>query len=322
MSSIFLILAALALVVLLALGLVASGLLRTLGGGDGTYERLQIYGTIPEVAQPRELGPDRLGLVRLRVRLNAMLSVLGSEAFNLQLLSANWPISVTEFVLLRFATTIAILLVGWLLFHSLISGAALSVITYLIPGFLLNRSIHRRRLAFERQLVDSLVLINGAVRAGFSLLQAVEVVEKEMKAPASEEFGRVRREVGLGLPLGEALSNMATRMQNADLDMVVTAINIHYKVGGNLTTMLSAVTETIRERSRLFGEVRVITTQQRYTSYLLTLMPFFIGAMIFFMNPGYMMRLFQPDMLCIPAGALAGIILGNIIIRRITKIEV
>jgi tight adherence protein B len=322
MSSMFVILGALGLIVLLALGLAASGLVRTLGGGDGTYERLQIYGTIPEVAQQRDFDSGRLGLVRLRVRLNAMLSALGSEELNLQLLSANWPITVTEFVLLRFAITLTILLVGWLLFHSLISGAALAIITYLVPGILLNRSIHRRRLAFERQLVDVLVLINGAVRAGFSLLQAVEVVEKELKAPASEEFHRVLREVGLGLPLSEALSNLAARMHNADLDLMVTAINIQFKVGGNLATMLAAVTETLRDRIRLFSEVRVITTQQRYTSYLISLLPFFVGAILFLINPEYMGRLFEPNMLCFPAGAIVGIILGNIVIRRIAKIEV
>jgi tight adherence protein B len=260
--------------------------------------------------------------VRLRVRLNAMLSALGSEELNLQLLSANWPISVTEFILLRFASTTMILLLGWLLFQSLVSGAALAVITYLIPGILLQRSIHHRRLAFERQLVDVLVLINGAVRAGFSLLQAVEVVEKELKAPASEEFHRVLREVGLGLPLSEALSNLAARMHNADLDLMVTAINIQFKVGGNLTTMLAAVTETLRDRIRLFSEVRVITTQQRYTSYLISLLPFFVGAILFLMNPGYMMRLFEPNVLCFPIGAVIGVILGNIVIRRIAKIEV
>lgn len=322
MSPILLILAALVLVVLLALGLVASGLLRTMSGGDGTYERLQIYAAIPEVARQRDSGSSRMGLIRLRVRLNSMLSALGSEELNLQLLSANWPISVTEFILLRFAITITILLLGWLLFHSFISGAAFAVIAYLIPGILLNRGIHQRRLAFERQLVDVLVLINGAVRAGFSLLQAVEAVEKEMKAPASEEFQRVLREVGLGLPLSEALSNLAARMHNTDLDLMVTAINIQFKVGGNLATMLTAVTETIRDRIRLFSEVRVITTQQRYTSYLISLLPFFVGAILFLMNPTYMSRLLEPNMLCFPIGALLGVILGNIVIRRVAKIEV
>jgi tight adherence protein B len=112
-------------------------------------------------------------------------------------------------------------------------------------------------------------------------------------------------------------------MRNADLDLMVTSIEIHYRVGGNLATMLTAVTETIRERTRLFGEVRVITTQQRYTGYLLSVLPFIVGALMFMMNPEYMKRLFTPGpLLCIPIGAIAGIILGHFVIQRIARIEV
>jgi tight adherence protein B len=100
-------------------------------------------------------------------------------------------------------------------------------------------------------------------------------------------------------------------------------VEIQYQVGGNLATMLSAVTDTIRERVRLFGEVRVLTTQQRYTAYLLSLLPFFIGGMMLIMNPEYMMRIFEPGpILVIPVGALIGIILGHISIKRIARIEV
>jgi tight adherence protein B len=322
MPSIFLILAALGLTVLIALTLVATGLLRTVGRSDDTFERLQVYAAIPDVLSVDRSNRNRANLMRLRVRLNAMLSLLGSEELNIQLLSANWPITVSEYMLLRIGVALLGLFLGGLVLRSTISGAALAVIAYIIPGFLLNHSIHNRRRAFERQLIDVLVLINGAVRAGFSLLQAIEVVQKEMTPPASEEFLRVQREVGLGLSLSEALNNLASRMHNTDLDFMVTAINIHYKVGGNLTTMLSAVTDTIRERIRLFSEVRVITTQQRYTSYLISMLPFFVGAFFFVMNPDYMIRLFDPGMLCFPIGALLGVILGNIVIRRLARIEV
>jgi tight adherence protein B len=148
-------------------------------------------------------------------------------------------------------------LIGWLLFGSPLSGFGLAVISFIIPGFILQRAIHSRRLKFERQLVDVLVLITNSVRAGYSLLQAIDVVVREMQAPASDEFRRVRREVGLGLPLSQALQNLNGRMRNDDLYLVVTAITINAQVGGNLVTMLEAVTRTIRERVRLFAEVRV-----------------------------------------------------------------
>ncbi|MCH7588981.1 MAG: type II secretion system F family protein [Chloroflexi bacterium] len=229
----------------------------------------------------------------------------------------------TEFILIRFVLTLASFLVAWLISGSILSGAGLAMIVYLVPGIYMRRKISKRRLKFEKQLLDVLVLINGAVRSGFSLLQSVELVMNEMKPPASIEFKRAVHEAGLGVPLPQALGNLATRMRNADLDLVVTAIDIQYQVGGNLATMLSAVSETIRERIRLFGEVRVITTQQRFTGYLLSVLPFFIGGLLFMMNQEYMSGLFAPGaMRCIPIGALIGIILGHFAIQRIAKIDI
>jgi tight adherence protein B len=144
-----------------------------------------------------------------------------------------------------------------------------------------------------------------------------------MDAPASEEFRRVRREVGLGLPLSQALANMHARMENDDLYLVITAVNINTQVGGNLSVMLESVTTTIRERVRLFSEVRALTSQQRYSGYLLTLMPFIVAAVLFILNPDYISKLFEPGIyLCIPIGALVFVLLGNIIIRAMSKINV
>ena len=310
------------LVVALAGALAVLGLVIGLTGGDELNNRLQLYAVIPESNLRSERGRNRAGLVRLRLRLNTMLSALASEKLNLQLARANWRVTVPEFLLIRLGLTLACLLLAWLYFRAPLSGFGLAAIAYLIPGVLVQRSVSRRQSQFAKQLTDVLVLINGAVRAGHSLLQALEVVMRELKPPASEEFGRVVREVGLGLSLSEALRNLSARMQNNDLDLVVSAIEIQYKVGGNLATMLTAVTETMRDRIRLFGEVRVLTTQQRYSSYLLSVLPFFVGGLMFLMNPAYMRRLFEPQIICIPIGALFSIVLGSIVIKRITKIEI
>jgi tight adherence protein B len=175
---------------------------------------------------------------------------------------------------------------------------------------------------FSKQLIDILVLMTGAVRAGYSLPQSIEVVSKEMKAPASEEFRRVKHEIGLGLSLTQALANLVARMENDDLYLVVTAININSQVGGNIVTMLEAVGTTIRERVRLFSEVRALTAQQRFGSYILTFLPVAMAAAMFFINPDYMMRLFEPQILCIPIIAVFMVILGNIAVRRLSKIDV
>ncbi len=319
LNNLVLVAGGLVFLILLGVALLASTVILARGGSQ--RQRIQLYAAVPEIAAA---GNRRRSTVsRLRVRLNTVLSVLNSDNVGLQLMQANWRMTVTEFVTIRLSATFGIFLFAWLITGSVLPGLGLAMIAYLVPGLVLRRKIGKRQIGFEKQIIDVLVLVTGSVRAGFSLLQAIEVVVREMKAPASEEYGRVLRETGLGVPLPRALRNLAARMENEDLDLAVTAIEIQYEVGGNLATMLAVVTETIRARVRLFGEVRVLTTQQRYTGYLLSVLPFFIAGILFVMNPEYMSRLFVPGpTLCIPAGALIGILLGHIAIRRIARIEV
>lgn len=322
MPTILLIVVLIGLVILAAYGLILYGLRDAFLSAGQVSSRLEAYASVPDESKPQNVARRRAGLVRARLRVNSMLGVLVSRKLSLNLSSANWPITETEYVLIRFWGTVLGLGLGWLLGRSILSGIGMAVLAFLIPELLLRRSINNRQLQFERQLVDVLVLTTGAVRAGYSLPQALELVSKEMRAPAAEEFRRVRHEVGLGLSLTQALNNLVARMQNDDLYLVVTAININSQVGGNLVTMLQAVTATIRERTRLFGEVRVLTSQQRFGSLILTFLPIAIGAGMFVINPDYMRRLFDPQIICIPIGAAIGIVLGNIAIRRLGKIEV
>jgi tight adherence protein B len=311
------------LIILVAYGLVIFGLRDVFFAGQDIGSRLSTYVSLPdETAQQQNIQRRRTSLIRWRLRLNNMLSGLASEKLNLQLISANWPITETEYVMIRIASLIVAFGFGWIITKTLVSGLGLAVIAFFIPDLILKRSLSKRRMEFGSQLVDVLILMTGAVRAGYSLPQAVEVVSKEMKAPASEEFRRVRYEIGLGLSLTQALNNLVARMENDDLYLVVTAININSQVGGNIVTMLEAVTNTIRDRVRLFAEVRVLTAQQRFGSYILTFMPIAMAGAMFFLNPVYMMRLFDPTIICIPIGAVIMVILGNIVVRRLAKIEV
>lgn len=333
---------AIVVVILLAYGLVIYGLRDVFYAGQDIGSRLVTYATVPEETEQRQTGQRRrAGMIRLRLRINNLLSGLASEKLNLQLVSANWPITETEYVLIRIGGVIAAFGLGWLftrianvgipgasvglltmISREIVAGIALAVIAFFIPDLILKRSISQRRVNFGKQLVDVLVLMTGAVRAGYSLPQAIEVVSKEMKAPVSEEFRRVRHEIGLGLSLTQALANLTARMENDDLYLVVTAININSVVGGNIVTMLEAVSSTIRERVRLFSEVRALTAQQRFGSYILTFLPVAMAAAMFFINPDYMMRLFDPQILCIPIFAVIMVILGNILVRRLAKIDI
>ncbi|MCK4976870.1 MAG: type II secretion system F family protein [Anaerolineales bacterium] len=314
---------AIGLAVFVAGGVALLGLANVFASSDGVSERLDTYALIPEETVRRTRDRRRAGMLRLRLRMNSLFSGFSSEQLHMRLLSANWPITEMEFFLIRVGGMLLGLGLGWLFFQSFLAGVGIAILAFLVPDMYLRRSVRKRRSKFANQLVDVLVLVQGAVRAGYSFLQALDVVVDEMAAPASEEFGRVRREVGLGLPLSQALENLQERMQNEDLLLVVTAVIINTQVGGNLATMLDAVTVTIRERVRLFAEIRALTSMQRWSGYILSLLPFIVAAVLFMMSPEYMGRLFEPGItLCIPIGAVIFIILGNISMRMISRIDV
>ena len=166
-------------------------------------------------------------------------------------------------------------------------------------------------------------MIKGAVQAGYSLPQSLDLALKEMPEPSSEEFSRVLREVRFGFPLEQALTNMAERMENDDLHIVVTAIIINAQVGGNLSTVLESTIDTIRDRMQLSSEVRSLTSYARYVGNFLSFLPFVAGIVIFFLTPDYFQSVLNSLLVqVIFAAALIGIVVGNIWIRRIATIKV
>lgn len=271
--------------------------------------------------EPSQQRNDQLN--SFRQRLNSGLSFLSSNDLRIKLTSAHWQITDHEYILLQALGTMLGFAIGWWITRSMIGGAGLAILMYVLPGISLTRSVEVRRQKFANQLLDALVLIRGAIQSGYSLLQSLDLVHKEMAAPASEEFERVIREVRLGLPLNQALLNLSARMKNDDLYMVVTAIIINLQVGGNLTTMLTSVTNTIRSRIYLFGEIRSLTAYARYAGLLLTLVPFITGLVIFFINPTYFDKVPQSIisqlLLC---GAVVLLVIGNIWLRRLVKIKI
>ncbi|NIW43598.1 MAG: hypothetical protein GWN30_02110 [Gammaproteobacteria bacterium] len=260
---------------------------------------------------------------RFRYQLNQTLSMFDSEQFQNRLNSANWQITVTEYQLIRLVATILFFILGFVILQNIFAAIAIAGMAFVTPGAVLFRAVQSRQKKFQDQLIDSLTLIRGSVRAGSSFLQSLDVVVSEMAPPTSEEFRRVRREVELGLPLHQALSNLANRMQSDDLYLVVSAVTINMQVGGNLGQILEAVTETIRNRIYLFGEIRALTSYARYTSYLLTLLPFLTAFVLVLISPTYFDQLMEPGLtryILIYAGI--SLVIGNIVLRRVAKIDV
>jgi len=174
--------------------------------------------------------------------------------------------------------------------------ALLGVIAGLfIPGIYVRSRQGARLHTFENQLPDLINLTVNSLRAGYSVMQALEAVAKEMPAPISQEIRRVVQEMQLGVPLEPALESLLRRMPSADLKLMVTAMNIQREVGGNLAEILDTISFTIRERIRIKGEIRVLTSQQRFTGYLVAAIPFALGIFLYFINRKYIMTFFSPQ---------------------------
>ncbi len=201
---------------------------------------------------------------------------------------------------------------------------------FLLPRFWLGRRKAGRLGAFNKQLPDTITLIANALRAGSSFLQAIELVVRESRPPISTEFGRVIREVNLGLPFDQALENMVRRVRSDDLELMATAISIQHQVGGNLAEILDSIAYTIRERIRIQGEIRTLTAQQRLSGYVVGFLPIGLAGFLFIAAPGFMKPMFDnpPEILGLPAGVVILIFggfmmfMGFMFIRKIVDIEV
>lgn len=249
---------------------------------------------------------------------------------------ADLKLKPAEFILAWFATPFVLVFAGLALgvvvetFRSPIALVALFLIGLWLPRFYLGRRQRGRLKAFNVQLPDTITLLANSLRAGSSFLQGIELVTREARPPISEEFGRVVREMSLGLGLQPALANLVRRVASEDLELMVTAINIQSQVGGNLATVLDAIAFTIRERVRIQGEIQTLTAMQRYSGYVIVLLPVGLGAILFLISPSYMGPMLQrpPELLGLPMGlvlfGLGGLSMGIgwLFIRRIVDIKV
>jgi tight adherence protein B len=240
-----------------------------------------------------------------------------------ELARADLALTVTEYVLLRAGLVVGGVILGYLLQRTLVTAAAVGLAAFFLPVLYVRSRQGRRRRAFDAQLPDVLDHLVGSLRAGYGLLQAVEWVARQIPPPAGEEFDRVVREVQLGRPLTDALDSTVRRIASDDLALIVTAIKIHHEVGGGLAEILATVAETIRQRVRIQREIQVLTAQQRYSGYVLMIMPIALGFLLFLMNPSYESQLFAPGpTLCIPIVTAFMMVIGFFVMRRIVEIEV
>jgi tight adherence protein B len=256
-----------------------------------------------------------INAVLQRIRLAADINKLIQQA------DSDWTVGRVIFGALVIAVVVGVL--SWMWLQNAFLGLLCGLVAANIPYIYLRVKRRQRLTKFEATLPEAIDLLSRALRAGHSLTAGIEMVAREITDPVGAEFRRVFEEQNFGLPIREALLNVANRVPVADLQFLVTAMLVQKETGGNLAEVLDKTGAVIRERARLLGQLRIYTAQGRMTGWILGLLPFIVFLLMNFVNPGYAHVLIED-----PAGRKAvwiglGLMgIGVYMIRKIVDIKV
>lgn len=248
------------------------------------------------------------------------------KKWRLQLSRADLKLTVAEFFALHFISMTGFFAVSYFFLFSrdIVFSIVAAFMGFFLPRIIVSRKISKRLIQFETQLPDTLGLWVNALRSGYSVLQSMEAISRDAPEPTKTEFRRVVQEVQLGIDMEDALQHMLDRVESEDLDLVITAVNIQREVGGNLSEILEVISNTIRERVKLKGEIRVLTSQGRITGILISGMPIALAMMLNVMNPGFIGPMFENRQCGWPmlGLGLALIGIGTAVIQKIVDIDI
>ena len=310
-------------------------------GGGVVILLLLIVGVIVSITSERSLVEERLGrflederqepeqeaggsIITEWLNRRVARSSMGDRVAR-ELARADLKFKVAEYYALVFMSTLVMAFAGWLLQPSIVSAFIGGLIGFVAPRFYVKRQQRVRLNKFNDQLGDMLNLMVNGLRAGYSTMQAMEAVSREMPVPISDEFHRVVQEMQIGITMEKALDNLLRRIPSDDLDFVITAINVQREVGGNLSEILDTISFTIRERVRIKGEIRVMTATVRTSATVLSLIPVFLTIALWFVSPEYLMSFFDRGPFCgwLAIITVVGMIVsGYMVMMKIADIEV
>jgi tight adherence protein B len=226
-----------------------------------------------------------------------------------------------EFLILAGTAVVVALLLGAVLGGPLV-GLVLAVLAGVGAKVFVSVRTSRRCQAFSDQLPDTLQILAGSLRAGYGLVQAVDVVAREAPSPTLEEFRRVVLEHRLGRDLTDALQAMADRLGTEDLHWVVQAVDIHREIGGDLANILDTVAGTIRERGQLQRQVSALTAEGRLSAYVLTALPIVLAVVLQLVNPGYLEALTHGAGLVLSGAGVVALCIGALWFRKLCKFAI
>jgi tight adherence protein B len=269
--------------------------------------------TRERLAQPFQYVADQISERNYRKRGLTLAEELGR---------ADLKLRTAEFVMIEVLFLTGGALIGLLRFGFRPEFVVAGVSTYLIPMRFVRWRQRRRQRALSAQLPDTVSLLANALKAGYSLPQAIDTVAKNGMAPIADEFARVVRELNLGGSVEKSLANLVKRAGNDDLELVVTAAIIQTQVGGNLARVLDNISDTIRERVRVKGQISAMTAQGRASAWIITLLPVGLAVFLYFVTPDYFGLMLKTRLgLTLLFVAAVMVVLGNVITRRIARVR-
>jgi tight adherence protein B len=322
---------------LLTLAVIMAGVVLSRRGDDATRERLGQFVGGEQTEDDEEKKSRPSGPSLLTQNLDQAIEERGlGRNLATELARADLKLTVAEFWALTLLSIVGITAVAWLIYGGFVLPLIGAVVGYFLPKFYIKMRQRARLNKFNNQLSDGISLMANGLRSGYSLLQAMDAVGREMPDPMAMEYKRVVREIGLGVETERAFVNLLRRVPSDDLDLMITAINVQHEVGGNLAEILEIIGHTIRERVRIKGEIAVLTAQGQLSGYIISFLPVALGLILYAMNQEYIGKMvFSCDALGIapekctqPCGwimvgvGVLMIIAGFYAIQRIIAIEV
>ncbi|MFA7248144.1 MAG: type II secretion system F family protein [Dehalococcoidia bacterium] len=192
----------------------------------------------------------------------------------------------------------------------------------LVPVLIVKRIASKRASRLNGQVVDLVELLASSLRSGFSFVQSLELALREQPEPMAGELRQVMRETSLGMSTDEALQRLADRTGDEDLGLVLTAVLIQRRVGGNLAEVLGGIVEMIRDRARVRGEIHTLTAQARMSSWIVGSLPVVLAIVMSMMQKGYMAALYtEPVGRLMLIAAVVLEVIGLYLVRRIAFVD-
>jgi tight adherence protein B len=310
------------ILVSLAMAALALGLYSV--GRSGQVEH--IHRRLGERARGDELDTSifrqqRMSSIGLVSRLLGRLHIAHNIERMMQ--KAGLTMNVSTFALITLMAFATVWLVARVFLHHNLLALFLGGLGAVVPYLVVLIKMNRRMALFSEQFPDAIDMITNALRAGFAMNGAIQMVAEESPEPVGTEFKILFEEQKLGLDLKQALLNFGNRMDNTDVPIFVTAVLIQRDTGGNLAEVLENIAYVIRDRYRILGEVRTFTTQGRLSGLILGMLPVIMAGVLSILSPGYLEHMTEDQLGSVLISVAVGLqIIGFFWIRKCVNIKI